>query len=231
MLSLFLAVVTIARAQTEFKKVQYGISVIPHLGTLLNGDGHGKGLASFGYGIELGIHKPVSKNLMIHSGIYFQKSTLKQRFNNFRWPDDHENGEWVRGRSHEQYEVEYSAIGFTAGVNVKLTQNENFWSLVGSGSVRKVLDEKDKLIINESGSFREYNSGEIETELNKTQFGIAGGLRYNVSLVSGKNRLYVGPSFEYVLTNLLKSNIGTYFWSFEGGKPFFIYLKAGYFFI
>lgn len=224
-LSLCIIFVTVASSQKEFNKAQFGISVFPHVGTLSSGEGNGKGLPGLGYGIGIGFQKSVSKNVAIQSGFDFQKTPLRQRFNNFRWPDDQENGEWVPGRSHEQYEVEYFALGFSAGVNVRLNQKENFWSWVGSGSVRHVFDEKDKLIINESGSFREYSSDEIETELNKTQYGIATGLLYNIP------RFSMGPIIEYTMTNLLSNKKGTFFWSYEGGRPVFLHFKASYFFI
>ena len=221
--TIWLFAITFLSSQVEVKKIEYGISLLPHFGTLMGGEGRSKSLLSFGYGIEPGLRVSIAKNLQLHAGLNFQKTKLAQRFNNFQWPDDNENGQWVPWKSHEQYEVEYYTLGFTAGANLKLSQTPNYWAITAAGAVRQVFNEMDKLIINESGNPREYNSDEIDTELNKTQLFIGGGFSYNGS------RFSVGPLIEYGLTDLLAENRGTAIWSFEGGRPVIIYLRVSYF--
>src|SRR5688572_3418095 len=177
-LSIYLFSISALLSQEEAKKLKYVISLLPHFGTLTSGAGNGNSILSLGYGLEIGLNKSISKNLDIQGGLNFQKTNLKQRFNNFLWPDDFENGEWVPWKSYEQYKVEYYAFGVTAGLSLKLSPKQNHWVISGRGTLRQVLYEHDRLIINESGQLSEYFTEEIDTELNKTQLFIGGGFSY-----------------------------------------------------
>lgn len=224
--SICLLAVAMSSSQDEIKQSSYEISMMPHVGTLIGGKGSKKSLLSVGYGIEIGYKKPMGKKLEFQAGFNFLKTTLKQRFNNFRWPDDQENGMWIPWKSHEQYEARFYTLGLTLGTNVKLGNEQNYWAINGLASARKIINPLDKVIINESGQFTVHDV--IATTIAETQFIISSGISYNFSIGAKNNQMSIGPLIDYSLTSLLTEKRALLIWSYEGGKPVIIHFKITY---
>lgn len=212
--------------QSSPKSVHFRASLTPQVSSMWNGSRDGTGRATFGYVIEVKLVTKLSDRLQLHTGFNVQDSEIKQRYNNLQWPSDVENGMWVPGRSYEQFEAKYFAIGLDGGFDFALTTKENNWSLNGSVALRRMLNVNDKLIINESGNLHDPIEDELKNTFNKTQILISLGCNYNFHIGAGC-RFFIGPSFEYSIRDLIGFSVPQILWTYDGGHPVFFGLKTG----
>ncbi|MEO6132213.1 MAG: hypothetical protein ABIQ02_10220 [Saprospiraceae bacterium] len=208
------------------KTLQFGVFVTPQLTTVWNGSSFGKGKPALGYTGGVAIVKNMSAHLKLLTGIHVQQAELKQRSNNLRWPADVMNGEWVPGRSYEEFEAKYLSIGLNAGIILNLDKKENGWLLSSSVLLQRILKVTDQLVINESGFIREPIVDGFENVYQKTQLLINVGINYQFK-TGHQSIIWIGPVFEYSIKDLILSSAVNNLWLYDGGHPVFFGLSTG----
>ena len=213
--------------QDNSTKADLGLSFVPMVCHLSNGDNIGKSKANFGFGLEAAMSNKIKNKFGWEAGIHFQQTRFSQKYNENQWPSDVKDGQFVPGLSYEQFDATVTALGVFGGYKLKLSEKENGFSLTLGGAVNHVLSFKDDLVINESGHFTEFDSIALHNSVKKFQVFARTGLFYNLK-GKEKSRFSIGFTLEYSILDLLASSERNLLWSYGGGHPLLTGLSLTY---